>query len=115
MLLSGAALLGSTLRTLTRTSPGFSGDRLLTAQVSLPGSRYRGDAALQSFIDRLTADLRRTPGVVASGVATNVPLGGSAMKSAAAVFGRPIPPGEAPHGVYSYAVAGDFFTAPATV
>jgi predicted permease len=111
VLLSGAALLGSTLHSLMRTSPGFPGERLLTAQVSLPPARYRSDAALQSFIDRLTAGFRRTPGVVASGVATNVPLSGNAMKSAAAVLGRPIPPGESPHGVYSYAVAGDFFAA----
>jgi putative ABC transport system permease protein len=111
VLLSGAALLGSTLQALMRTSPGFPGERLLTAQVSLPPARYPSDASLQSFIDRLTAGFRGTPGVVASGVATNVPLSGNAMKSAASVLGRPIPPGESPHGVYSYAVAGDFFAA----
>ena len=111
MLLAGAALLGSTLQALLGTSPGFRGEQLLTAQVSLPGSRYPTDAALQSFIDRLTGELRGTPGVVASGVSTNVPLSGNAMKSAATVLGRPIPPGEAPHGVYTYAIAGDYFSA----
>jgi putative ABC transport system permease protein len=111
VLLSGAVLLGSTLRTLMRTSPGFRGDRLLTAQVSLPPARYRTDAALQSFIDRLTAELRAAPGVVASGIATNVPLSGNTIKSATLILGRPIPRGESPHGVYAYAVAGDFFAA----
>jgi putative ABC transport system permease protein len=111
VLLSGAALLGSTLRTLMRTSPGFAGERLLTAQVQLAPVRYRTGASLQSFIDRLTAELRATPGVVASGVATNVPLSGNTMKSATAILGRPTPPGESPHGVYAYAVAGDYFAA----
>jgi len=111
VLLSGAALLGSTLRTLMRTSPGFPSERLLTAQVQLPPVRYRTGASLQSFIDRLTTQLRGTAGVVASGVATNVPLSGNTIKSATVILGRPIPPGESPHGVYAYAVAGDYFAA----
>src|SRR5262249_34205881 len=105
VLLSGAALLGSTLRTLMRTAPGFASDRLLTAQVSLPAVRYRTEATVLSFIDRLTANLRGTPGVVASGIATNVPLSGNTIKSAAMVPSRPLRPGESPRGVYSYAVA----------
>jgi predicted permease len=111
MLLAGAALLGSGLRSLMRMSPGFATGQLLTAQVSLPWARYETDASLRSFIDRLTAELHRTPGVVASGLATNVPLSGNAMKSAVAVLGRPLPRGESPHGVYSYAIAGSYFTA----
>ncbi|HYT74253.1 MAG TPA: ABC transporter permease, partial [Vicinamibacterales bacterium] len=111
VLLSGAVALVSTLRSLMQTSPGFAAERLLTGQVSLPWTRYRTDASLRSFIDRLTAELRRTPGVIASGLSTNVPLSGNAMKSAALVLGRPPAPGESPHGVYSYAIAGDYFAA----
>ena len=111
VLLAGAALLGSTLQALLRTSPGFRGEQLLTAQVTLPGSRYPTGASLTSFIDRLTEELRRTPGVVAAGVSTNVPLSGNAGKSSATVLDRSIPPGEAPHGVYTYAVAGEYFPA----
>jgi predicted permease len=111
VLLATAALLASGVRTLMRVSPGFDSAHLLTAQVSLPWAQYRTDASLRSFLDRLTAELRATPGIAAAGVATNVPLSGNAMKSAATVVGRPLRPGEAPHGVYSYAVAGDFFAA----
>jgi predicted permease len=111
VLLASAALLASEVRTLMRVSPGFESAHLLTAQVSLPWTRYPTDASLRSFVDRLTAGLRGTPGIAAAGVVTNVPLSGNAMKSAATVAGRPLRPGEAPHGVYSYAVAGDFFAA----
>jgi predicted permease len=111
VLLSGATLLASSLRSLMQVSPGFRSDQLLTAQVQLPWTRYPTDASLLSFIDRLTGELRRTPGIVASGLSTNVPLSGNAGKSAATVLGRPLPPGESPHGVYAYAVAGDYFAA----
>jgi predicted permease len=111
VLLASAALLASGVRTLMRVSPGFESAHLLTAQVSLPWAQYRTDASLRSFVDRLTAELRATPGIAAAGIATNVPLSGNAMKSSATVAGRPLRLGEAPHGVYSYAVAGDFFAA----
>jgi predicted permease len=111
VLLAGAILLGSSFRSLMQVSPGFPSERLLTGQVQLPWARYRTDASLLSFTDRLTAELRHTPGVAAAGLSTNVPLSGNAMKSAAAVLGRPVPPGESPQGVYSYAIAGDYFAA----
>jgi predicted permease len=111
VLLASAALLASGVRELMRASPGFDSTYLLTAQVSLPWARYPTEASLRAVIDRLTAELAATPGLVASGIATNIPLSGNTMKSAATVAGRPLRPGEAPHGMYSYAVAGDFFAA----
>lgn len=108
VLLAGAALLGAGLRDLMRVSPGFRSEQLLTGQVSLPWVRYRTGASLQAFIDRLNAELQATPGVVASGIATNIPLSGNAMKSVATVAGRTPRPGESPRGVYAYAVAGDY-------
>ena len=110
-LLSGAGLLVSSLRMLMQVSPGFPTERLLTAQVSLPWARYSTDGSLRSVIARLMSELRRAPGVTASGMSTNVPLSGNAMKSAATVLGRLPRPGESPHGVYSYAIAGDYFAA----
>ena len=111
VLLSGAALLASGLQALQRTSPGFQPERLLTAQVSLPWMRYQTDASLQSFVDRIRAELGSVPGVAAFGIATNIPLSGSTIKSAATIAGRPLRPGELPRANYSYAVAGDYFTA----
>jgi predicted permease len=111
LLLSSASILASGVRSLLRISPGFQPDQLLTAQVSLPYSRYRTDASLQSFVDRLRVELGRVPGLADAGVATNIPLSGNAMRSAATIAGRPPRPGELPQSVYSYAVAGDYFAA----
>ena len=111
VLLSGAAVLASGLFALLRTSPGFQPEQLLTAQVSLPFTRYRTDASLQSFLDRLRVELAAVPGLGATGAATNIPLSGSTIKSAATIAGRPRRPGEMPLAAYSYAVAGDYFAA----
>ena len=109
ILLASAAVLVSGVRALMRVSPGFEPGALLTAQISLPPSRYRTDAAVQSFLDRLRLELGRVPGVAAMGVATNIPLSGSTIKAAATIAGRPVAPGQPPRGVYFYAVAGDYF------
>jgi len=109
VLLSGAALMEAGLGALLRASPGFQPAQLLTAQVSLPYARYQTDASLQSFLDRLRAELGGAPGLVTWGVATNIPLSGSTIKSGATIAGRPLRPGELPLAAYSYAVAGDYF------
>lgn len=109
ILLSDAALLASGVRALMRVSPGFEPGQLLTAQISLPPSRYRTDASVQSFLDRLRVELGHVPGVAAMGLATNIPLSGSTIKSAATIAGRPPAAGQPPRGIYAYAVAGDYF------
>jgi predicted permease len=111
ILLAGASLLVGGVRNLMRITPGFRSAQLLTGQVSLPFVRYRTGASVQSFLERLTTAVRATPGISAFGIATNVPLSGNAMKSAAAVVGKPLRRGESPRGVYSYGVAGEYFQA----
>jgi predicted permease len=108
-LLSSAAMLASGVRALMRVAPGFEAGQLLTAQISLPPSRYRNDAAVQSFLARLHLELGRVPGMATVGVATNIPLSGSTVKAGATIAGRPVAPGQPPRGVYFYAVAGDYF------
>ena len=61
--------------------------------------------------ERLREELGRQPGVMAVGVATNVPLSGTSNKSAATVVGYQPQPGESLRGHYSYSVGGDYFTA----
>ena len=111
VLLSGAVRLAAGLTALLHAAPGFQPEQLLTAQVSLPWARYQTDASLQAFSDRLRAELAGVPGLGPTGMATNIPLSGSTIKSAATIDGRPRQPGELPLAVYSYAVAGDYFAA----
>ena len=108
-LLSGAGLLGLSLKRVMDVPPGFGAAQLLSAQVSLPWQSYQTNASKLGFIARLTESLGHEPGVEAAGIATNVPFSGNTNKSSATVRGAVHRPGEPPSGVYSYGVGGDFF------
>ncbi|MEO8505806.1 MAG: ABC transporter permease [Acidobacteriota bacterium] len=107
VLLAGASLLGLSLERAMAVSPGFQPENVLSGRISLPRNGYPRVPDLLSFTERLVAELRREPGVLTAGVATNVPLSGRSNKSAATVEGWTPGPGEGPHGHYSYGVTGD--------
>jgi predicted permease len=110
VLLAGAGLLGLSLERAMAVSPGFRADHVLSGQISLPGSNYHSLADALAFNTRLMNELGR-PGVIAAGIATNVPLSGNSGKSAAVVIGYVMPPGASLRAIYSYGVDGDYFAA----
>jgi predicted permease len=111
VLLAGAGLLGLSLEKVMALSPGFRAANILSGQLTLPGRNYKDRAALLAFTERLGGELLQQPGVVAVGIATNVPLSGVSNKSAARVKGHTVRPGESPRGHYSYSIDGDYFAA----
>jgi predicted permease len=111
ILLSGSGLLGLSLKRAMEVSPGFRPDRVLTGQISLPWSNYSEGSVRLAFTQKLMEELGRQPGVMATGVVTNVPLSGISGKSAAKVQGYILSPGQSPRGHYSYGVTGDYFGA----
>ena len=111
VLLVGTGLLGLSLERAMTVSPGFRPDHVLTGQISAPVNAYRTWPARLAFNKRLLQELAREPGVSAVGLVNNVPLSGNSGKSAAAVKGHQLRPGESPRGHYSYGVDGDYFTA----
>jgi predicted permease len=111
VLLAGAGLLGLSLRKVMTVSPGFRPGNVLSGQLVLPVRSYPDRQGLLAVTERLTAEIGRQPGVRAVGFTTNVPLSGISNKSAATVQGHRPRPGEPPHGVYSYSVGGDYFSA----
>jgi predicted permease len=111
VLLTGAGLLGLSLKRAMEVSPGFRSERVLTGRISLPYSTYPDGTARFAFTERLMKELGHQPGVVSTGIASNVPLSGNSGKSAAAVKGYILPPGQSPRGHYSYWVSGDYFSA----
>ncbi len=111
ILLSGAGLLGLSLKRAMAVSPGFRSDHILTGQISLPRKTYPDGPAHLAFTERLTNEIGRQPGVSAAGVVTNLPFSGNSGKSAATVKGHILRPGESPRGHYSYGVDGDYFGA----
>ncbi len=111
VLLSGAGLLGVSLKNAMSMPAGFRPEQVLSGRISASRIAFPDAAALLAFTDRLSAELTRQPGVRAAGIATNVPLSGRSNKSAVTVKGYVRRPGESPQGSYSYGVDGDFFTA----
>ena len=98
VLLSGAGLLGQSLKRVMEVSPGFRPESILSGQISLPWKTYPNGSSRLAFTARLLEELGQKPGVLAAGVVTNVPLSGASGKSAARVKGYVLPPGESLHG-----------------
>ena len=92
-------------------NPGFRPARILTGQIDMPRASYKTEASRLAFTEKLMTGLNRQPGVIATGVVTNVPFSGHAGKSSATVKGHVLRPGESARGHYSYGVGGEYFNA----
>ncbi len=111
VLLSGAGLLGLSLRNVLTTPPGFQPNRVLTAQVSLPWKRYQDRASRFAFVERLLAEVRQLPGVEHVGVTDGLPFSGQVSDNATSVEGLQRAPGESIRTHYTMFVAGDYWQA----
>ncbi len=108
VLLAGAALLGLSLKKAMAVPAGFRAEHVLTGECTISWEKIPNRVGL---IDRLLESIRQQPGIVAAGTITNIPLSGDNGKTVAAPKGYVPPPGQSPHGHYSYAVHGDYFSA----
>ena len=109
MLLVGAGLLIKSFGRLLDVNPGFSSERVLTAAVALPASRYPDAATRSAFWTRLLEKVRTVPGVTAAGLTSNLPLSGNVSSGSYSIVGyTPGPSEAAPHGRQEV-VGGDYF------
>ena len=111
VLLVGSGLLALSLQRVTEVDPGFRPAQVLSGQIALPWTSYRDGASRLTFMTRLLDALSAQPGVVASGISTNVPFSGNAIRAAVTVEGYVPPPGVPVHAIFPYAVRGDYFRA----
>jgi predicted permease len=111
VLLIGAALLVKSFIGLQSVDPGFSTDSVLTAQISLPSTRYPDAPARAAFWGRLIDKLRTIPGVTAAGLTSNVPFNGNVSSGSYAIVGYTPGPGEAQPHARQEVVGGDYFRA----
>jgi putative ABC transport system permease protein len=88
-LLIGAGLMVKSLWALIHVTPGFHSDRVLTARLSLPKSRYPDNHRIGALEGELLERLRGSPGVQSAGFATYVPLSGLDNGSSFVIEGRP--------------------------
>jgi predicted permease len=111
VLLVGAGLLVKSFARLRDVNPGFSTERVLTAQIALPQSRYPDPAARRIFWERLVEKARTMPAVSAVGVTSNIPFNGMVSSGSYSIDGYTPPAAEAqPHGRQEV-VGGDYFRA----
>lgn len=94
VLLIGAGLMLASFREVIRLRPGFDPAGVLTANVSLPATQYRGDPEIRTFVERTLERVRSLPGVQAAGLTSNVPFGGNYNDSVILAEGYPMKPGE---------------------
>jgi predicted permease len=111
ILLIGAGLLVKSFLRLNEVNPGFSAERVLTTQLSLPATRYPDPAARRAFWSRLLEQVRALPGVTAAGLTSNVPFNGNVGSGPYSIVGYTPPQGEAqPHGRQEV-IGGDYLRA----
>lgn len=107
-LATGATLLVRSFQCLLRVNPGFESQRVLTAHLVLPQSRYHDPAAQVQFSRRLLDDLRAIPRVQAASMIDNMPLY-AIRYTTFEVEGRPVVnPGDASMADYA-SLTPDFF------
>ena len=94
VLLLGAGLLLASFARVLRVDPGFVPERVATASVALPRSRYADDPARWRFTDEALRRVRALPGVVAAGATSSIPFGGSHNDSVILAEGYLMKPGE---------------------
>jgi putative ABC transport system permease protein len=77
VLLAGAGLMLRTAAALTRATPGFDADRVLTFQFSAGGQAYATDDQYLAYEQRVVERLRAIPGVESVALAGQIPFGGN--------------------------------------
>src|ERR1700722_18637220 len=111
ILLIGAGLLFRSLINLIRTDPGFQQEHVLTASLSLPREKYKGDDAVATFYDHLVTALEPMPGVQGVAVGSDVPWTGyNENLGGFTIEGKQPPPHQEFHARYHMATP-DYFRA----
>lgn len=111
-LLTGAGLLGLSLRRAMAILPGFRPDHVIAGQFNLTWNNYPQLDTFHKFFDRLFEKTAGMPGVVAVGATTSLPVSGPTGGDAMTIKGYVPPRGDSGLIIHDdIAVAGDYFAA----
>jgi putative ABC transport system permease protein len=108
VLLTGAGMMLRTVSRLMSVDPGFGSARVLTFDVTLPGTRYQGHAARIGFFRAFLERTAALPGVSAVGANRYFPLRDRQFSNLIFVEGRPVEPGREPIVQYGGVTSGYF-------
>lgn len=86
VLLSGAGLLGASLKQALDVSPGFESQQVVSADLYLPRQNYPDAQSRATFASRLLLALRSLPGVTHSAISTALPFTIEASENGNAVL-----------------------------
>jgi predicted permease len=111
VLLIGAGLLFASFRKVLTVNPGFAAEQVLTAAVSLPGTRYADTDAIRHFTAEALRRLRALPGVRAAGATDTIPFGNSHSASGIMAEGSRAKPGESVAAPSRVRVSDGYFEA----
>jgi predicted permease len=111
-LLTGAGLLGLSLRRAMAVSPGFRSDHVITGQFNLTWHNYPELDTFHKFFDRLFEKTAGLPGISAIGATTSLPVSGRTGGDAMTIRGYVPPQGGSGLLIHDdIAVAGYYFAA----
>ena len=108
VLLLAAGLLVRSFNKLTAVDLGFDRDNVLSAQISLPRSKYKKPEQTLAFQQQLLHEIQRLPGVQSAGAINHTPLTGFNLIVYTAVEGNP-PPGRNEPAIGVGAVSPEYF------
>lgn len=90
VLIIAAGLLTRTFFHLLSVDPGFSSERVLTFELSLPASKYTDQQHIAALYQRVLESIRALPSVEAAGITETVPLGGATESTSLRLPGNPL-------------------------
>jgi putative ABC transport system permease protein len=93
VLLTGSGLMLRSFLRLSHLDPGFATKDVLTFQLNLPEKDFPDDVAAAGLLDRVAERLAALPGVRSVGVASTLPLSGSAQATGHLIKDLPLRPG----------------------
>jgi len=111
VLLSGAGLLGLSLKNAMEQRTGFAGESVLTGGISLPWKGYKDDNARADLLARLLPAIRALPGVTHAGITTGLPFTGFVGNNVITVEGQVVPAGQSLQTHYTSSVSPDYWPA----
>jgi predicted permease len=108
VLLAAATLLGLSFFRVTHADRGYTVDRVLSADISLPHSRYQTDEQRTLFHQRALEALQALPGVRSVGLISSLPLKTQAWGDTITKQGETRPHSERPIADFRF-VSEDYF------
>lgn len=110
VLLTGAALLTTSFRSLMSTDRGFEAKSVVVATVAPPESRYTSAADLGALYDEILESVGALPGVRSVSTTYSPPLFGNAFRTSVAPEGAPVDPADRFYAG-TVIIGGDYFEA----